>query len=239
MPVSLHQMILSQRIQTPSPRADFRRKLGQAKRDLNELKSLPRDEKIPIDLLEDCVEPRLTSLTSDFEKEMNARSHYSCLGLESKWLQQPRYQSRLAHVELMLYLIRRRSEISRNDWIKIVNWQLATYREACHRLQISWFKATHAHADLPAVQSIRSILLSIRKAAYAQRDYVDSADIYDAFIPRNVFDHPELRGLLNSDMMDVKGREEMAKLEAGVMAQQPAFPKWCYETYIGYTPGGK
>ncbi|KAG8944571.1 hypothetical protein FRC04_001694 [Tulasnella sp. 424] len=112
-------------------------------------------------------------------------------------------------------------------------------QDACHRFQISYFEAIQSHADLPVVQSIRSILLSTRKAAYAQHDYLDSADIYDAFIPRNVFDHPELRGLLNSDMMDVKGREEMAKLEAGVMAQQPAPPKWCYETYIGYTPGGK
>lgn len=220
--------------------AKFRRRLGLAEQHLNELKSMPRDEKVPIDLLEDCVEPRLRSLKSDFENEAKARSHSSFLGLESKWLQSGgRYQNRLAHVELMLYLIRRRSEISRNDWINIANWQLAAYRESCHRLQLSYYKATNPHTELPGVQAIRTIMLSTRKAAYAQRDYVDSADIYDAFIPRNVFDHAELRGLLNSDIMDVKGREEMAKIEAGVMAQQPAFPKWCYETYLGYTPGGK
>ncbi|KAG9034156.1 hypothetical protein FS837_002263 [Tulasnella sp. UAMH 9824] len=223
--------------ETPSTPAKFRRRLGRAEADLNELKTMPSDEKVPIDLLEDCVEPRLRSLKSDFEKEANARSSF--LGLDSKWLQTGRYQNRLAHVELMLYLIRRRSEISRNDWVKIGNWQLATYRESCHRLQLSYVKATKPHAELPGVQSVRSILLSTRKAAYNQRDYVDSADIYDAFVPRNVFDTAELRGLLNSDAMDLKAREEMHKIEAGVMAQQPAFPKWCYETFIGYTPGGK
>ncbi|KIO27572.1 hypothetical protein M407DRAFT_190404 [Tulasnella calospora MUT 4182] len=225
--------------ETPSTAAKFRRRLGQAELNLNELKTMPSDEKVPIDVLEDCVEPRLKSLKSDFEKDANARSHSSFLGLDSKWLQTGRYQNRLAHVELMLYLIRRRSEISRNDWLKIANWQLATYRESCHRLQLSYVKATKPHAELPGVQSIRTILLSTRKAAYAQRDYVDSADIYDAFLPRNVFDHADLRGLLSSDSMDLKAREDMAKIEAGVMAQQPAFPKWCYETYIGYTPGGK
>lgn len=101
---------------------------------------MPSDEKVPIDLLEDCVEPRLrrcvcdvlyrhclpdrtlahtdlcrlprfpffplASLKSDFEKEANARSSF--LGLDSKWLQTGRYQNRLAHVELMLYLVRPR-----------------------------------------------------------------------------------------------------------------------------------
>ncbi|KAG9018734.1 hypothetical protein FRB90_010202 [Tulasnella sp. 427] len=212
----------------------FRRHIAQAEQTINELKSAPVDEKVPIGLLEDCVEPRLKSLKSDFENEANARSHSSFFGTESKWLQPgSRYQIRLAHVELMLYLIRRRSEISRNDWLNIANWQLATHREACHRLQISYHKATTPHADLPGVQSVRAILLSTRKAAYAQCDFVDNADIYDAFVRRNVFDQPELRGLLDSDTMDLKAKAEMNKIEVGLVAQQPAFPKWCYETFLG------
>ncbi|KAG8921680.1 hypothetical protein FRC01_000120 [Tulasnella sp. 417] len=138
--------------------------------------------------------------------------------------------SQMDHVELMLFLATNSHRFSGEFWARIVKWQRAAYQQNCLRLLKDYEELTrHITDDRRDIDNIITCLSNaIRKARNQPEPTPEKTTIADVFTIRNIYDDPELKALIESNMFSAERREELFEATEDLVYQEPAFPSECY-----------
>ncbi|KAG8919863.1 hypothetical protein FRC01_001054 [Tulasnella sp. 417] len=180
-------------------------------------------------IIRDCIIPRIQKVLTRAERDRRLGTrrwlpHSSNAVLEDK------YKSQVAHIELMVYLIKNRGSFGPTFWSSIVRWQIETYRRFCEKLLREYREATcDMMNDRDGVEAFIAALEKAVKRAHALPDPdPEKAQFSDAFSIRNTYEDPDVKALVDSDRFTPGKRLELQSAVQDLLLQQPMFPPECY-----------
>lgn len=153
----------------------------------------------------------------------------------------------LAQVEMMLSLVQSFScdltdtnsvgdrelgdceKVGREFWAAIAKWQAASYKESCIRLLEDYKERTRHISGDPDVDTITRALS--KAVAIVPTAYPEKATLEDIFKIKTIYDDPELKALVESNMFTAKRRNELYEAAEDWALQQPVFPPECYALF--------
>lgn len=172
----------------------------------------------------DCIIKRLERIETHYARRLRRP-----LLLEGPYrLNMKELEAEIEQVELMLSLSDNCKSFGGEFWAAIARWQAASYRESCVRLLEDYKERTrHISGD----RDVNTIISALSKAVRAALDQAEpspgKATLEDVFKIRNIYDNPELKALVESDMFTAQRRKELYEAADEWVLQQPVFPPEC------------
>ncbi|KIO19516.1 hypothetical protein M407DRAFT_30841 [Tulasnella calospora MUT 4182] len=173
-------------------------------------------------IVRNCIIPRIQKMLTSAERYRHLRPRL-CLLHPNNSIFEGKYQSQVAHIELMIYLVK--NPLSFTD-----EFVLTVSSKACEKFLREYREATcDMLDDRNGVDAFIGALEKAVKRAHALPEPdPEKAQLSDAFSVRNIYDDPDVKALIDSERFTPEKRLELQNAVEDLLLQQPIFPPNCY-----------